>query len=122
MIDDLYELDDDGGVTLAVHAQAGGGRTHIVGRHGDALKVRVAAPPEHGRANTALAAVLAEAFGVAPTAVELKAGEHSRIKRFRITGVDHDDFTRALSRVVEAGVGGPGPRTRGDRRRPGAVS
>ena len=77
MVDDLYDVTDDG-VVLSVHAQPGAGRTQIIGRHGDALKVRVAAPPEHGRANDALVEVLAEEFGVAASKVELVAGEKSR--------------------------------------------
>jgi uncharacterized protein (TIGR00251 family) len=113
MIDDLYTTDDDGNVTLAVHASPGAGRSSIVGRHGQAVKVRVAAPPEGGRANAALAALLAEEFGVAESAVELVAGPGSRSKRFKLSGVDPDDFRRALERVVGGGNAGPGPGVRG---------
>ena len=67
----LYAVNEDGSVELHVHAQPGAGRTQITGRHGDALKVRVAAPPEHGRANEALAAALADAFGIAPKDVTI---------------------------------------------------
>src|SRR5581483_3594621 len=83
MVHALYRRRDDGSVELNVHAQPGAGRTQITGRHGDALKIRVAVPPEHGRANAALAALLAEAFGVDTKAVELVSGEKSRTKRFR---------------------------------------
>ncbi len=123
--EDLYRIDEDGNATLAVHAQPGAGRTQITGRHGDALKIRVAAPPEHGRANAELAKVLADAFGIGPDRhgaatgrVELVAGEASRNKRFRISGVEADELARVLRRLVEAGVGGPGPGAR-DHRRPG---
>lgn len=100
---DLYRTVGDDAVELTVHAQPGAGRTQIVGRHGDALKVRVAAPPEQGKANDALAAVLADAFGVPVAEVTLQAGATSRSKRFRLDGVDQDRFAERL----EALVGGP---------------
>ena len=74
---DLYTL-DDGAMTLSVHVQPRAGRSAVVGRHGHALKVVVAAPPLDDRANEATAAVLAEELGVAPSAVELVGGASSR--------------------------------------------
>ena len=50
----------DGGVVLAVHVQPGAGRTEVVGRHGDALKLRVAAPPTGNRANDAVVELVAK--------------------------------------------------------------
>ncbi len=94
-------------VVLAVHVQPGAGRSAIVGRHGTALKVRVGAPPEGGRANEATGALLADTFGVKPSAVELVAGATSRSKQFRIQGVDPEEFHRQLERAVAGG--GPGP-------------
>jgi uncharacterized protein (TIGR00251 family) len=105
----LYKVLDDGAVELAVHAQPAAGRTQITGRFGEALKVRVAAPPEQGRANEALAKALAEAFGVEAKAVSLVAGDKSRTKRFRITGLEEDDFVRRLDQLVEEGASAPGP-------------
>jgi uncharacterized protein len=101
VVDDLYEVTDDG-VILSVHAQPGAGRTQITGRHGAALKVRVAAPPEHGRANRALAEVLADEFGVAVSEVSLVAGESSRTKRFLLAGIDPEAFDRTLGDLVDA--------------------
>jgi uncharacterized protein (TIGR00251 family) len=101
VVDDLYEVTDDG-VVLSVHAQPGAGRTQITGRHGTALKIRVAAPPEHGRANQALTEVLAEEFGVAASTISLVAGESSRSKRFLLAGIDPDAFDRTLGDLVDA--------------------
>ena len=86
--DEVYRVLGDDAVEIAVHASPGAGRTEVVGRHGAALKIKVAAPPERGRANDALAAMLAEALGVGPAAVELTSGASSRQKRFTVRGVD----------------------------------
>jgi hypothetical protein len=118
VLSDLYQVQDDGSISLAVHAQPGAGRSAIVGRHGDALKVRVAAPPEGGRANAALTTLLANTLGLAEDGVELTAGEHSRTKRFHITGVEPGDFERLVEQAIEqsGAPGGPAAsRVRGTR-------
>ena len=61
-------------------------RSEIVGVHGDALKVRVAAPPVDGAANAALVELLAAALGIPRRAVRVIAGESSRSK---IVEVEH---------------------------------
>jgi uncharacterized protein YggU (UPF0235/DUF167 family) len=71
-----------------VHVLARSGRTEIAGLHGDALKVRVTAAPVDGRATEAARVALADALGVPPSAVVLVAGERSRLKRFRVDGLD----------------------------------
>src|SRR5688572_28864676 len=57
-------------VVLRLHVQPGAGRTSVSGIHGDALKVRVAAPPEKGRANDACRELVASLADVKPGAVE----------------------------------------------------
>jgi uncharacterized protein len=81
----VREVDD--GVVVAVHVQPRAGRTRINGRHGDALKIRVAAAPVEGRATEAARLALAEALDVSPATVTLITGESSRLKRFRIQGI-----------------------------------
>ncbi|HEX9391781.1 MAG TPA: DUF167 domain-containing protein [Usitatibacteraceae bacterium] len=76
----------EGVITLSLHAQPGAKRTEIQGLHGDALKVRLAAPPIEGRANQELRRFLAELFQVPQRNVNLVSGEASRQKRFRIRG------------------------------------
>ena len=82
---DLYD-DSPDGIVLRIHVQPGAGRSAVVGRHGDALKVRVAAPPVEGRANEATRSLLAESLGVPESDVELTSGQSSRSKRFRLKG------------------------------------
>ena len=74
----------DGSITLQVHAQPGAKRTEIAGIHSDALKVRLAAPAVEGKANAALIAFMAEAFGVPQRNVALVRGESGRRKTLRI--------------------------------------
>ncbi|HMC80080.1 MAG TPA: DUF167 domain-containing protein [Acidimicrobiia bacterium] len=92
---DLYD-DSPEGIVLRVHVQPGAGRSAVVGRHGDALKVRVAAPPVEGRANEATRALLAEALGVPEADVELASGQSSRAKRFRLKGLDAEEADKRL--------------------------
>ena len=113
VVRDLF--DDTGGdeagggkrrkVVLRLHVQPGAGRTAVQGVHGDALKVRVAAPPEKGRANDACAALVAELADVKPAAVSLAGGETSRAKRFEIAGVDVDELVRRLELALEEASG-----------------
>jgi len=103
-VDDLYRADGDDAVVLHVHVQPGAGRSSIVGRHGAALKLRIAAAPEGGRANEACADLLAETFGVERGQVELVSGQSSRAKQFKLTGVDLEAFRAQLERHAAGGV------------------
>lgn len=107
-IDDLYlastDADGNDDVVVHVHVQPGAGRSAAVGRHGAALKVRVAAPPEGGRANEACAELLAETFGLKRAQVELVGGTTSRSKQFKLTGVDLEAFRIQLEREAAGGV------------------
>jgi uncharacterized protein (TIGR00251 family) len=78
------------GWLLAVHAQPGAKRTEISGLHGDALKVRVAAPPAEGRANDELAAFVAEALGVPKKSVTVVKGARSRHKTVSVAAPQAD--------------------------------
>jgi len=102
-VSDLYRTDGDDAVVLHVHVQPAAGRSAVVGRHGSALKVRVAAAPEGGRANEACAALLAETFGVGAAEVELAGGATSRTKSFRLGGLDLEEFPRRLERALAPG-------------------
>jgi uncharacterized protein len=74
----------DGSLVVSIHAQPGAKRTEVAGLHGDALKIRVAAPALEDRANDALIAFIAERLGVAKRDVLLGSGARSREKRFEI--------------------------------------
>lgn len=76
---DWYRRDGEN-ITLTLHVQPGAKRSEIAGLHGDALKIRLAAPPIEGRANEALLKFIAQLFDVPLRQVELKRGEQSRHK------------------------------------------
>ncbi len=105
---DLVTADGDG-VVLAVHVQPRAGRTAVVGRHGDALKLRVAAPPLDDRANDATVALIAELLDVPASAVQLAGGARSRVKRLRVSGIDHETAVERVEVALSAAAEGPGP-------------
>jgi len=70
----------DGRTTLTLHIQPGAKKTEVAGLYGDALKIRLAAPPVDGKANAALIEFVAERLGLAKSAVNLKSGQTSRRK------------------------------------------
>jgi len=92
MTEDLFDpYDKDGapsGIVLRVRVHPGAGRASVTGRHGDALAMRVAAPPLGGRANAECAEFVADLLGVRKSQVELVSGERSRTKRLRVEGID----------------------------------
>jgi uncharacterized protein len=76
--------DGEVAIVLALHVQPGAKRTEVAGTHGDALKVRLAAPPVDGKANAELLRFLADAFDVPLRHATLVRGETSRAKVVRI--------------------------------------
>jgi len=78
--------DRDGSVELRIYCQPRASKTEIVGLHGDAIKVRLAAPPVEGQANTKLCQFLSKFFGVLREEVEILSGKGARQKRVLIKG------------------------------------
>ena len=86
---------------LKLRVVPGVGRPGIVGRHGDARKVRVAAAPERGKANEALLAELASVLHVSRGEIDLVAGHRSRDK----VAVVRDVPEREIEARLEAAAG-----------------
>ena len=78
---------DGSQLTLTCHLQPKARADEIVGLHGDALKIRITAPPVEGKANQHLIQFLAKLCGVRQQDVELLSGETSRAKRLAIRNV-----------------------------------
>jgi len=83
-------------IFLDIHVQPRASRTEVVGRHGDAIKIRIAAPPTDGSANEELVRFLAKTLGVKRSAVQIVSGMASRRKRVAIEGVVSGDVERCL--------------------------
>jgi uncharacterized protein len=66
--------------------QPGAKRSEFAGRHGERIKLRLAAPPVEGKANAALIEFLAEYFGVPRRNVTIVSGIKSRAKRVAVEG------------------------------------
>jgi uncharacterized protein (TIGR00251 family) len=85
-----------GGVRLTVQVQPRASRTEVVGLHGDAVRIRLSAPPVDGAANDALVRYLAERLGLARGAVTLVSGLSGRRKVVVLEGVTPDEVRRRL--------------------------
>lgn len=91
---DWYQTGSDGTHCLLLHIQAGAKKTQVCGQHGDALKIRLAAPPVDGKANAALIAFLAEQLKVAKTDLAIKSGHTARLKRVLVNGISQAQLER----------------------------
>ena len=83
-------------ITLTLHIQPGAKQTACAGLHGDALKIRLAAPPVDGKANGELIAFLAATLGVSKQDVNIKSGHSSRRK---IVEIAHCTAAQARSQL-----------------------
>jgi len=93
MIDCSSDGDD---VLIAVKVVPGASRTEIVGEWDGRLKIAVAAPPEKGKANQAIAKLLAEWLGVRRRNVTVIRGQASPLKTIRIEGARLEAVRTAL--------------------------
>ena len=90
-------IEPDGeGCRLGLRVKPGGRSDRIVGAYGDRLRLEVTAPPEKGKANEAVRALLARRLGISRDAVEIVAGEGSRDTTVRIQ-LDRDAARERLT-------------------------
>lgn len=85
---------------LRLRVAPGAARGEVVGRHGEAWKVRVAAAPEGGRANEAIVRLLAETLSLPRHAVTLVSGHGARAKIVELAGLEPAQIERRLSSAV----------------------
>jgi uncharacterized protein (TIGR00251 family) len=87
----------NGRITLNLHIQPGAKKTEVAGLYGDALKIRLAAPPVDGKANVALIGFVAERLGLSRASVTLKSGQTSRRKVLEAINAPADAEARLLA-------------------------
>ena len=87
------------GVSFWIHVTPGARWESVGGAHGDALRVRVTAPPAGGAATRACQALLARAFETGRARIELDPGSRGRRKRVRIQG-DAPSLARRLEALA----------------------
>jgi uncharacterized protein len=83
---------------LRLRVIPGAGKAGVVGRYGEAWKLRVTAAPEQGKANSAVLELLADTLAVPAASLRLVAGHASRDKTVEVSGLAADEAERRLAR------------------------
>lgn len=94
------QITGKGDLQITVHVQPGAKTTSCAGIHGDALKIRLHAPPVDGKANQALIAWLAKTLGCPQSTIELIRGQTSRRKTLSISTSHADALSRQLQTLA----------------------
>lgn len=81
---------------MRIQVQPRASKSEIVGLHGDALKIRLAAPPVDGAANEALIAFLSRQLDIPKSRITLVAGASARAKTVAIEGISAETVVRRL--------------------------
>jgi uncharacterized protein len=95
--------DKDGKLIFKVRVVPRASRSQLVGEHDGALRVRIAAPPVDGAANDELVRLLARAFGVPRSAIDITGGHAAKLKTVCVAGGQHAIL---MSKVQGSRAGG----------------
>ena len=94
----LELIDSDGGCRIPVRVKPGAKQDTLIGPYGGSLKMTVVAPPEKGKANDAVARVLAGALNLATSRVRVVAGFTEQNKVVFVEGNATGQFERLIRR------------------------
>ncbi len=95
----LTVRENEEGVTFAIRVLARSSKCELAGLQGDALKIRITAPPVEGRANEECIRFLASLFNVKKAQIAIEAGHKSKNKRVSIAGLTSVDVHAALPEI-----------------------
>ncbi len=84
----LFLKETEQGVEIRVKVVPGSSKTQIAGTLDDMLKIKIASPPEKGKANKALVAFMAKTLSVKKNDIEIVSGKTNPVKILRISGVN----------------------------------
>ncbi len=90
-------LTTSNGLRLRLKVVPNARRTQVDGPHGDALKIRLAAPPVDGKANAALVEFLADTLGLPRLNIQVETGATGRWKSVRLLGISAEAATAKLA-------------------------
>ena len=91
----------DGAVLLRIFVQPRAAKDELVGVHGDALKLKVRAIPENGKANAAACRLLGELLDIPSSRIDVVAGGTSRYKKVALTDADAARVAERLETLLE---------------------
>ncbi len=98
-IEKLAIVDTADGVVISVKVVPGASRDRIAGILGDCIKVTTSTPPEKGKANSAVAKILADALDIDRKAVVLVSGQANPRKQFRLNGISKGRILRQIENL-----------------------
>ena len=101
LIDAVVQMTE--GVLIRVHVQPKARREQLIGMHGDRIKLAVTAPPDKGKANAAVARMIAEALNLPPSSIQLLRGETSRQKDLLVQNIDAGQVRLRLAGAMQHG-------------------
>ena len=95
-------MPDAGEQALILHVKVvpGSSRDRVAGRYGEGIKVQTTAPPEAGKANTAVTKILAQFLSLKPSQVELISAPANPRKQFRISGLSAAQLAEKLATLT----------------------
>lgn len=91
--------EDKEGLIVTVFVQPRSSKNAIAGKHGDALKIKLTAPPVDGAANKMCQAYLSKTFNIPKSAITIVSGQTSRTKQVRLTFAHAGDSKKERDRI-----------------------